>query len=253
MNKKHCSCGCGKEIKSGSTWAKGHNPNKNKDRFDWSNLEKDYLDLKSIVKVAEVYGCTHEAVHYQMKKRNVKSFDQKFPINDIEGLYEKHKSICKISKSIKCSENTVRERLHKIGYRFTHDNKDLGVEVGLGRYGERLALHLLKGSKDMNISNILSPFDLLWEGKKIDVKVSRPRQPDRGQRQYSFSTKSGICDYYLLIAVDDNDFPRRFFLVPKDKVKTTSVCFTYDFNTRWDEFKMEVNESELVEAVRNAK
>lgn len=257
MTGNYCSCGCGREIGQKSKWAKGHNKNKNKDRFDWSNLEEDYLLLGSTVAVAEKYGCSHEAVSYQMNKKGIVvklgkfSPGNKFEIKNVERLYAEQKSITIVAEMVGCSSTTVRERLKELGHKFTHDNKSFETEVGLGRYGERLALSLLKDSKDMNAIFINHPFDIEWEGKKIDVKVSRPRKRKRGQDQYSFSTKNNDCDYFLLIALDTDDNPRRLFLIPRKDITGKSVAFPYDFNSKWNIYKMEVNENELRKAVQS--
>lgn len=253
MDKNYCSCGCGREIGVKSRWAKGHNPNKTKDRFDWSNLEGDYKTLGNTKKVAEKYSCSHEAVSYQMKKRNIKFNELRFEIDNIHELYERHRSIIKVAEVVGCSLATVRERLYETGHKFTHDNKSLNVEVGLGRYGERIALSLLNNSKDMNDIKIHYPYDVEWNGQKIDVKTSKKHKRQRGKPVFSFSTKNTHCDFYLLIALNDDDFPIKFLYVPRKAIVGVSVTFTDGIESKWDKFKMEVNDYELRKTVQIAK
>lgn len=254
MVKNYCSCGCGKEIGAKSTWAKGHNPNKTKDRFDWSNVENDYKELGTLELVADKYGCTLQAVYHQLKKRGV---DTSLAITDWSNVlkdYKELKSVNKIAKKYKCSPRTVIDKLSAIkGFKFSHDNKSLNVDVGVGRYGERIALNLLKRSIDMNKITTHYPYDIEWQGKKIDVKTSNKRKRQNGKIQYSFTARNNDCSHFLLIALDDNNYPIKLLLVPNEEVTGVTVSFTVGTESKWDKFEMEVNKDELRKAVQIAK
>lgn len=224
-----------------------------KDRFDWSKLEEDYKELRSTIKVAEKYGCSHEAVSYQLGKRNIQVIDHKIRIENIKELYETHKSVIKVAKLIGCSDTTIKERLREIGYQFSHDNKGLALEVGVGRYGERISLEILKDSKDMAGQKVNFPYDISWNGLKIDVKTSRLRKRKNRKNHYSFSTKNQSCDYYLLIALDKSDLPIKIWLVPRNIIKTYGICIPCDFSGKWAKYEMETDEIELRKAAENAK
>lgn len=92
-----------------------------------------------------------------------------------------------------------------------------------------------------------------WNGKRIDVKTSNRRKRKNGKIQYSFSTKNPDCDYYLLIVLDDENYPVKILLVPRTAVKGVTVAFTYGTKSKWDKYVMEVDKDELEEAVRYAK
>jgi hypothetical protein len=250
--KNYCSCGCGKSIGIKSKWAKGHNPNKNKDRFDWSNVIDDYKQLKSLEAVANKYGCTLQAVYFQLSKRGVKT--TKIDWSNVLEDYKELKSIIKIAGKYNCSARTVNDKLNSMeGFRFSHDNKALDIEVGIGRYGENIAISLLKDSKDMNEISIQYPYDIEWEGLKIDVKTSNRRHRPNGKIQYSFSTKNKKCDHFLLIALDDNNYPIRILFVPSEDIAGVTVSFTHGTESKWDKYQMEVKEHELRKAVQYAK
>jgi hypothetical protein len=254
MTTNYCRCGCGKSIGDKSMWAKGHNPNKTKDRFDWGNVVGDYERLGTLEKVAYLYSCSQQAVYYQLKKRGV---DTSLSVTDwaenIESDYKELKSVNKIAKKYNCSIRTVTDKLKTIeGFKVNHDNKGMDVEVGIGRYGERIALCLLNGSEDMNKITIQYPYDLIWKSMKIDVKTSNKRKRKNGKIQYSFSTKNNECDKYLLIALDDENIPIKLLLVPREEVKGVSVSFTIGSESKWDKYKMEVSEYELRKAVQSA-
>jgi hypothetical protein len=226
----------------------------NTDRFDWKNVISDYERLGTLKGVAELYNCSLQAVYYQLKKRGV---DTSLAITDWSKVlddYKELKSVNKIAKKYGCSVRTVTDKLSRIkGFKFSHDNKSLNVEVGIGRYGERIALQLLPGSKDMNGITTHYPYDIEWNGQKIDVKTSNRRKRDKGKIQYSFSTKNNQCDSYLLIALDDENYPISFSLVPSEVVNGVSISFTHGSESKWDIYKMEVNEDELRKSVQNAK
>ncbi|GAA0415205.1 hypothetical protein GCM10008934_02660 [Virgibacillus salarius] len=250
----YCKCGCGKEIGKKSIWAKGHNPNKAKNRFDWSSLEVDYQELGTLELVARKYGCSLQAVYHQLKKRGI---DTSLSITDWSNVlkdYEELKSVNKIAKKYNCSTRTVIDKLSALKeFKFSHDNKPLDLEVGIGRYGERIALGLFEGSKDMNEITTHYPYDIDWKGLKIDVKTSNRRFRPNGKIQYSFTAKNQNCSHYLLIALDDNNFPIEFLLVPKEEIKGVTVSFTFGSESKWDKYKLEVDESELRKIVQHAK
>jgi|SRR5690625_4000802 len=254
MNKNYCKCGCGNEINKGSTWASGHNSNKAKDRFDWSNVENDYEELGTLKAVADKYGCTLQAVYLQLKKRGVNTSNEVTDWSNLLQDYNELKSVSKIARKYGCSYRTVIDRLSSIqGFKFTHDNKSLDVEVGIGRYGERIALMLLKGSKDMNDITTHYPYDIEWNGKKIDVKTSNKRKRPNGKIQYSFTARNQDCTHYLLIPLDDENNPIKIMLVPRKAVEGVTISFTYGTETKWDKYKMEVCADELRKAVQHAK
>lgn len=253
MNTKQCACGCGKKILKTSTWAKGHNPNKAKDRHDWSNLESDYQTLRSTVKVAEKYGCTHEAVSYQMKKRGITPFEQKIEIDNVLDLYEEYKSAIKVAKLVGCSVTTVKQLMREKGHLFNHDNKGLDREVGLERYGERIAGYLLKGSEDLNATSIHAPYDFVWSGMNIDVKTSRKRKRANGKSQFTFTARNKSCTHYLLIALNENDMPIKLFLIPRDRVSGVTISYTEGTLSKWNEFALDISDAELNDAFKFAR
>src|SRR5690625_4458076 len=98
MSKNYCKCGCGSEIRAVSTWASGHNSNKAKDRFDWSNVVEDYEALVTLESVADKYGCTLQAVYYQLKKRGVNTSLEIADWSNVLEDYRRLKSVNKIAK-----------------------------------------------------------------------------------------------------------------------------------------------------------
>lgn len=237
-SEKTCACGCGKIIRDVSTWASGHNKNKAKDRFDWSNVVSDYEKYGSVEKVSVVYGCTLQAVFYQLKKRGVDTSLFKVDTSSFISDYEKMKSVVKVAKKNNCSTTVVTDYFKSIGVNLNHNNKELDTEIGLGRFGENIALKELVGSVDMNDKKINSPYDIEFNNLRIDVKTSKKRTV-RGKKKdyFTFSTKNAECDYYLLIALGDENEVLGVFFIPCTSIKGKSVALSIDKENKWHEYK----------------
>lgn len=226
----------------------------NKPRFDWSNLENDYKKYKSTVKIAEKYGCTPAAVHNRLKQIGVKTYSQKIEIENVVELYKKHKSVLKVAEIAGVTKNTVLERLKEKGAIRTHDNKGILVNVGLGRVGEKIGLKVLSGSEDKTGGNIHYPYDLDWNNKKVNVKVSRPsiRYGCKTPTQWIFGTgKNKNCDLYLCIGLDEKDEVEKIFLIPSKVVPKGNLGFSRR-KSKYDEYLLEVEKSELNQIIRDA-
>lgn len=224
----------------------------NKPRFDWSNLNKDYKKYKSIVKISEMYGCSPAAVHYRLKQKGIEVNSQRKEIPNIKELYIKHKSATKIANILNVSKTTVLKRLEELGIERNHDNKSILINVGLGRIGEKIALDILEGSKLSEKIN--SSYDLIWKGKKIDVKTAHPtiRWKNKNPTQWVFGTrKKRESDHYLCIGLSETNHIEKVFLIPVNIAPKGNLALSRD-KTKYDEYLMEVNKDGLNEIIRNA-
>lgn len=246
---RECLCGCGYEVSKGSKWRSGHNSNKRDNMYDWSNVEKDYEELGTLKAVANKYSCTLQAVHYKLQELGVDSSNEKVVINNIEEEYNKLKSVNKIAEKYNCSTTTVSKLLNEVnGFRFSHDNKMLENDVGVGRYGERIALNLLKGSVDMNEGNVHYPYDIQHKGEKIDVKTSRQRN-NREKPYYTFMTNNNNCTQFFLVSLDEKDNPLRVMIIPQKDMRGRSVTYTEGKPSRWDKYLVDYTEEDLIKSV----
>jgi hypothetical protein len=90
-----------------------------------------------------------------------------------------------------------------------------------GRRAELLAVRLLKGSKDMNNNVMNRPYDIEWNGLKIDVKSCElyKRKKKRGKEcacnsgWWVFNKNKNDAEWYLCICLKDNK-PIRYYLIP---------------------------------------
>lgn len=88
---------------------------------------------------------------------------------------------------------------------------------GIGRKYEKIANKLLPGSIDCNKSNFKGGYDLIWKGKKIEVKM---RNLNKRLRWQFTTKKTCIADYYLLFCVLNGEVKRIYF-VPSNLFKNT--------------------------------
>lgn len=222
----------------------------NKPQFDWSNLERDYKDLGSIIKVADKYGCSPAAVHYRLKQNKIGRVKNKFSKVEIENvveLYEKHGSTEKVAKAVGVSRNTVIERLKEKGVKFNHDNKSVSTSVGLGRIGEKIALKYLEKDNviDVTRNKIHHPYDLSWEGKKVDAKVSRPNRKNKNKWYFNTSAPHK-SDFYFCIGLDERDNIEKMFIFPRE-VLPKGVLGINRTKSMNDKYSLEVNDDEIKE------
>jgi len=93
-----------------------------------------------------------------------------------------------------------------------------------GRKSELIALNILNGAIDQNKDIMNKSFDLLYKGKKIDVKSCNlyKRKNKRGIPVKSeqagcwiFNKNKGYSDKYFCICLI-KDIPVRYYLIPKE-------------------------------------
>ncbi len=99
----------------------------------------------------------------------------------------------------------------------TRNGRELAGTSGLGRKYEKVALKLLKGSKDCNKEVFSGKWDIEWNGLRIDVKMR-----NKNKRGYwGFTTKKNpIADYYLCFCVEDGE-TKKIYFIPKGVFRTS--------------------------------
>lgn len=255
METNYCACGCGKEILLKSKWAKGHNPNKRSTKLDYKKVVNEYETLNSLEKVAKIYGCSLQNIYYFLQKNGYEF--KKVNWDNLLDDYKDLKTTKAVAEKYGCSHWTVSKKLYELhGVKCNHNNKTLEKEVGVGRYGELIAVHALKDSKDMNENSIRGAYDLEWNDMKIDVKTSRllKLNKSREYRGYVFNTSNKQCDAYLLIFLDEGDFPIKIALVKSEEVKTKYISVSENKLSRFEKYTLEVNiDAEYIENLRSTR
>jgi len=107
-----------------------------------------------------------------------------------------------------------------------YNRTDKGLSISTtwkGRKGELLALKMLKDSVDMNDDGMNKPYDINWNGKKVDVKSCnlykrkfKRGKPVKGDQMgcWIFNKNKGYSDLYFCICMI-KDIPIRYYLIPK--------------------------------------
>ncbi len=110
-------------------------------------------------------------------------------------------------------------------------NGNLYGTCGIGRGYELIALKLLKGSIDMNAEVFSGSYDLLWQGKKIEVKMRKRNK----RNSYGFTTnKTCIADFYLLFCVDNKEIVRILFMHSDDY--GTGLRYSLSGRSKYEKF-----------------
>jgi hypothetical protein len=147
--------------------------------------------------------------------------------------YLKNKEKIKQQAKLYYKENKDKLRIYKKNWarkKRNSTNESLAnSKTNKGRKNELLALSLLKNSIDCNDKIMNNKgFDIIWDGKKIDVKSCNlyKRKNKRGKPVninnqfgwWSFNKCSGTADYYFCIC-NINDVPKKIYMIPKEKYK----------------------------------
>lgn len=120
-----------------------------------------------------------------------------------------------IGSMIGRNDVSVRARAAKIGISLTCET----TMTSIGRMAEDRALQILPGSRLLTRENYKHPYDMEWEGKKINVKgASLGYQKHAKAFYWFFSTKGKChlnCDYFLCLGFKD-DYSKllRAWLIP---------------------------------------
>lgn len=121
----------------------------------------------------------------------------------------------------------------------------LGLELGkcestYGKQFEELCCQEIKEKfgYDCELMKTGYPYDILCNGIKIDVKVSKLIQTNDGRRYYTcnIEKKSPTCDFFICYCVDDEDNILREYIIPSVITKGHTQISMGEFNSKYDCF-----------------
>lgn len=96
-----------------------------------------------------------------------------------------------------------------------------------GRKAEQDALKILKGSKLITLRNYHAPYDLLWQGHRVNVKSAMTYYNRFAKHWYwTFRIKESWvnCDMFLLLGyLRESMVPKRAWLVPSAECRVGAV------------------------------
>ena len=113
----------------------------------------------------------------------------------------------------------------------------------LGSLGELIALKILNNSMLMRKPN----YDLLWQNKKIEVKISHFRK----DKCWDFSTRrqKGRVDWFFIICLNNKNIIEKIYFIPDDKiVKGLRIKNNKYSENKWGIYriKSKTNEGEVI-------
>lgn len=101
-----------------------------------------------------------------------------------------------------------------------------------GRQAEEYVANMLHGSKLLTKENYHAPYDIDWNGKRINVKASTLRYYKQAKCHYwnfSIRQRPDSCDYYLLLGfMKDSKKPVKAWLVPSSFYKGTNIMISHN-------------------------
>ena len=149
-------------------------------------------------------------------------------------------------------------RKYAAKHRKSRTKKELNkTSTWIGRRFELDALRILKGSVDLNSEKMNHPkYDLLWNGKRIDVKGKtlwyRKKRSNYLRKkwisyyptgQWTFhSAKIQHIDFVLCLGYDRNERSLlRAFLIPASKYPKTGTTITRNTKRKFAYFEIEIS------------
>ena len=134
------------------------------------------------------------------------------------------------------SHSSIRTILRRNRLSYKVDLENLGTSTALGRKGELDALKLLSASVDATKNRAdESPFDLLWQGQRIDVKASTINNSGKNLR-WSFKTwKASKCDFFLCLGYVQHNERAYAWLVPST-IAPQSTVIPAKSVSKWDDY-----------------
>ncbi len=136
-------------------------------------------------------------------------------------MYKGYKNKLKRKLYLREYRKKNREKIYRLREEWVRKHPEKKYHLGgvkdnnKGRKWELVALKLLSGARDNNKKSFAGPFDLTWQGKKIDVKCREQKK----DKSWSFGTrKSCKANYYLCFCLT-NERAEKILLIPKGRFR----------------------------------
>ncbi len=117
-------------------------------------------------------------------------------------------------------------------------------------FARKWEIHIAKvlGAQDMNKDAMGKPYDLLWKGNRINLKVSHKfrRKTKRGRPVkfcsgwWSFRSSVGQCDFYLCIGLDDSDDIQKTLLIPACNMPKNGISVGVQKSNKFNKYVISI-------------
>ena len=146
-----------------------------------------------------------------------------------------------IGLAIGRSVQSVQSKASRAGIRLI----DEGTSTTFGRFAEKQAQTILDGSMLLTEADYHSPYDLIWNGQRVNVKATTLQYVSTaGCWYWKFTTKQSWknCDLFLFLGYqDDKNFPCRAWLVPSHLCQKRSIAMSRNYaKGKYAKYEIEV-------------
>ena len=111
-------------------------------------------------------------------------------------------------------------------------------DTRIGTLGELLAVQILEGSK----LDLKSTHDLLWQGKKIEVKTSAKKQNDKRNDYNFWVSKKQLenADYFLLVCLNETRVVMAIYFLPNKAITKQGFLVSDSLKNKYNKYRIEV-------------
>lgn len=165
------------------------------------------------------YSPRHQYPSKRPKYKVGHSHRNKFFLNrdTIENEYNEAGSGAKVAEKYGITPVAVYNMLKKVNAPLLPKEELAEQRQRTGRYWELKCLEALEGAEDFSGIDWSSPFDLVFNGYRVNVKTSNPVNQGKS---WSFNTRSKEqTDYFLCIGLDENGELENLYWIPSELAK----------------------------------
>jgi hypothetical protein len=159
--------------------------------------------------------------------------------------YQKHMNLKLAADEIGVPWQTVYVHLKKAGIPVVGDKLRYGSDRDrLAAMAENKFLELVPFAKGMNLTQYQAKYDFEAGDFKVDVKASRPHQPNKKYPStcwsFSFKKQSLVCDFIVCFCFSEESDLIHTLLVPKEFfVGLQTVSVTCNGRSKWLDYEVE--------------
>lgn len=154
------------------------------------------------------------------KKRFTKEEEKK-----IKRMAKKY-TASEIGKVLGHSSQSIQSKATRMGVHLQSPK----TNTSFGKKAEQHALLYFPEAELITLNNYHAPYDILWEGKRINVKATKLVYLEAaGAWYFKFTTNKGwdTCDMFLFLGYETGiEYPTKAWLVPKEECSRTTTTLS---------------------------
>lgn len=161
--------------------------------------------------------------------------------SEMERLLERHGTISATAVVIGRSVTATKNIVDELGVAFVPTQATMSESAT--RFGWEMEDHAadVLGAKIVRRRDPTeNPFDLIWNGLRLDVKAARPRpndsrRPDYLTWSFRLASKTGRreCDAFFCVLCDVLGKPQRYLLIPAAEAPAFTISVPVTLRSKW--------------------